>query len=88
MRPWGHPRAEQMFIDDLERRQPKYIFDLVEIEDYTYTFVNYSLRTYPALAAYLRQHYEPETKLDRVYVYRRRAIADTTRPPDHLNPQP
>lgn len=76
----GHPRATELFIADLDQRRPKYIFDLVQIEDYPYPFVNYSLRTYPALAAYLREHYAPETKLDRVFVYRRLAADERPQP--------
>ncbi|RPH95590.1 hypothetical protein EHM69_03840 [candidate division KSB1 bacterium] len=75
-RAFGHPRAQQMFIEDLERREPKYVFDLVQIDNYTFTFFNYSLRTYPELADYLRQNYLPEGEIGRVPVYRRRTPED------------
>lgn len=77
VRPYGHPRAEQMFLEDLERRRPKYVFDLVQIDNYTFTFLNYSLLTYPVLADYLRQNYLPDGTVGRVLVYRRRTPADT-----------
>jgi 4-amino-4-deoxy-L-arabinose transferase-like glycosyltransferase len=75
-RPFGHPLAQRMFIEDIERRKPKYIFDLVPVDDYVFTFVNFSLRNYPDLAAYLRQNYLPEGKIGRVPIYRRRMPED------------
>ncbi|MDD5088033.1 MAG: glycosyltransferase family 39 protein [bacterium] len=77
VRPYGHPQAEAMFVEDLERRQPKYIFDLVKVYDYAFPFVKYSLRTYPMLADYLRQNYLPEGQIGDVFVYRRRTPEDT-----------
>ena len=73
----GHPQAEQMFIADLERRQPKYVFDLWLIDDYTFTFMLYPVSGYTDLAAYLRANYLPEREINRVLVYRRRTAADT-----------
>jgi hypothetical protein len=77
IRSHGHPQAEQMFIADLERRRPKYVFDLWQIEDYTFTFFNYPISSYPELAVYLRTHYLPEGEIGRVLVYRRRTASDT-----------
>jgi hypothetical protein len=73
----GHKDAQKMFVDDLERRKPKYIFDLVQVTDYTFTFWQYSVRTYPQVAEYLRQNYLPEGQIDKVFVYRRRTPEDT-----------
>jgi hypothetical protein len=81
-RAWGHPRAQEMFVADLEQRKPKYIFDLVEIDGYYFTFLHYSLRTYPALAAYLRLNYLPEGRVGGAVVYRRRTASDTWWPSD------
>jgi hypothetical protein len=77
IRPYGHPLAQKMFVDDLERRKPKYIFDLVQITDYTFTFYKYSLRTYPELAEYIRKNYLPEGEIDKALIYRRRTSTDT-----------
>ena len=77
VRSCGHPLAEKMFVEDLERRQPKYIFDLVQVYDYAFPFLKYSLRTYPMLADYLRQNYLPEGQIGDVFVYRRRTPQDT-----------
>jgi 4-amino-4-deoxy-L-arabinose transferase-like glycosyltransferase len=76
VRPFGHPRAQQMFIEDLEKRQPKYIFDLVQIRDYCFTFYNYSLRQYPDLADYVRVHYLPDGEIENAMIYRRRTAED------------
>ena len=76
LRSQGHPQAREMFIADLERRRPKYIFDLWQIDDYTFTFFSYPVSSYPELASYLRTHYLPEGEIGRALVYRRRTAAD------------
>ncbi|MBU0508225.1 glycosyltransferase family 39 protein [bacterium] len=73
----GHIRAEEMFVEDLERRRPKYVFDLVQVYDYTFPFIKYSIRSYPMLADYMRRRYLPEGRIGDVLVYRRRTPADT-----------
>ncbi|HEY3295849.1 MAG TPA: hypothetical protein VGL38_10450 [bacterium] len=73
----GHSMAQRMFIEDLEQRRPKYVFDLVLIDDYPFTFLNYSLRDYPDLASYMRETYLPEGQVGRALVYRRRTAQDT-----------
>lgn len=77
VRPYGHPQAEHMFIEDIERRRPKYIFDLVQTGDYYFPFAMYSIRQYPDLAEYLRLNYLPDGAIGSVPVYRRRAPQDT-----------
>jgi hypothetical protein len=76
VRPFGHPQAQQMFVEDLELRKPKYIFDLVQVREYCFTFYNYSIRQYPDLADYIREHYLPEGQIDNVMIYRRRTAED------------
>lgn len=77
VREHGHPQAELMFLDDVRRNQPKYIFDLVEILDYQFTFYNYSLNLYPQLAGYLKENYLPEGQIDGARIYRKRTPEDT-----------
>jgi hypothetical protein len=74
-----------MFVEDLDRWAPKYIFDLVPIQEYTFTFYNYSLRGYPLLADYVRRNYLPEGELDGVRVYRRRSPEDRWWPVEEPN---
>jgi len=76
----GHAHATQMFTDDLEKRKPKYIFDLVQVKDYPFPFFNYSLRDYPEIADYVRGNYLPEGNIGEVMIYRRRMPGDTWRP--------
>lgn len=77
VRPFGHPQAEAMFVEDLQSRQPKFIFDLVQVYDYTFPFVKYSMRSYPRIAEYVIQNYLPEGQIGDVFVYRRRTPDDT-----------
>jgi 4-amino-4-deoxy-L-arabinose transferase-like glycosyltransferase len=79
----GHPQAQEMFIADLQRRRPKYVFDLWQIDNYTFTFFSYPVSSYPQLASYLRAHYLPDGEMDRVLVYRRRTAADTWWPSEN-----
>ncbi|MBI5058414.1 glycosyltransferase family 39 protein [candidate division KSB1 bacterium] len=72
----GHPLAEEMFVEDLERRTPKYIFDLVQITDYEFTFYHYSLRDYAKLRDYLIRNYAPDQAIGDALVYRRRTPED------------
>ncbi|HEY3295847.1 MAG TPA: glycosyltransferase family 39 protein [bacterium] len=78
----GHPQAKQMFLDDLEKRKPKYIIDLVQVRAYAFPFYNYSLRDYPELASYVRRNYLPEGKIGEALIYRRRTASDTWQPAD------
>lgn len=85
----GHTQAEHLFVSDLERRKPKYVFDLWPIHDYTFTFRHYPVSGYKELATYLRANYLPEGNIDDALVYRRRTAADTWWPSDeksNLNP--
>lgn len=82
VRPYGHPRAQQMFIEDLKKRKPKYIFDLAQITDYAFPFYNYSKDDYPEIAGYLLQNYLPEGNIDQALIYRRRTASDTWFPKD------
>jgi 4-amino-4-deoxy-L-arabinose transferase-like glycosyltransferase len=82
----GHADAQQMFVRDLETRKPKYIFDLVQVTDYEFTFYNYSLRSYPEIAAYVRQNYLPEGTIGNVPIYRRRTPQDTWWPDNDTQP--
>jgi hypothetical protein len=73
----GRPNAQMMFVQDMEQRKPAYIFDLVQVDDYEFSFENFSLRNYPLIADYVRQNYLPEGTVGRVPVYRRRTAQDT-----------
>ncbi len=66
----GHPRAQEMFLDDLMTRRPKYIFDLATIAEGEFPLVQYPLTLYPAVAGFIREHYVPDTTLGGIYVYR------------------
>jgi hypothetical protein len=83
-RDYGHPRAEDFFIEDLEIRQPKYIFDLSEVFYYEASFIQYPIRLYPKLTDYLLTHYLPEGAISEIKIYRRRTPEDTWWP-DQLN---
>lgn len=72
----GHPMAEQIFIEDIENRRPKYIVDLVQIPEYYFPFTHYSLRQYSNLAEYLRLKYLPEFAIGDARIYRRRTTQD------------
>jgi hypothetical protein len=71
-RPYGHPRAEAMFVEDLKQRKPKFVFDLVQITEYEFTFYQYSLHDYPRIRDYLLQNYLPDRAFGDALVYRRR----------------
>jgi len=77
IRPFGHPQAEEMFVEDLKTRQPKFIFDLVQVYDYAFPFIKYSMRSYPQIAEYVIDNYLPEGQIGDVFVYRRRTPDDT-----------
>jgi hypothetical protein len=66
----GHPRAQEMFLDDLASRHPQYIFDLSDISSGEFPFVQYPITQYPPIAAYIRTNYAPDTVLSGVLVYR------------------
>ncbi|MFZ5433502.1 MAG: ArnT family glycosyltransferase [Calditrichota bacterium] len=81
----GHLMAEAMFLEDLQQHRPKYIFDLVQVSNYVFTFQKYSLRTYPQVAEYVTQNYLPEGQIGEVLIYRRRTPEDTWWPsPDDI----
>jgi 4-amino-4-deoxy-L-arabinose transferase-like glycosyltransferase len=87
VRAQSHPQAEQMFIADLERRRPKYVFDLWLIDNYAFTFMHYAVTSYPELAAYLRANYRPDREISMALVYRRLTPADSEQTmPDTLKP--
>jgi 4-amino-4-deoxy-L-arabinose transferase-like glycosyltransferase len=76
-RSFGHPQAEKMFVEDLMAREPKYIFDLVQRQDYIFPFSQFSIRYYFEISEYLRTNYLPEGDIKGIYVYRRRTAEDT-----------
>jgi hypothetical protein len=69
-RAFGHTRAQEMFLEDLLSRRPKYIFDLSDIANTQLPFVQYPLTLYPRIAEYVRTHYTPEARLGEAYIYR------------------
>ncbi len=66
----SHPRATEMFVEDLNSHRPKYIFDLSDITTGEFPFIQYPITLYPAIASFIRAHYEPDTVLGGVLVYR------------------
>ncbi|HEY3295848.1 MAG TPA: glycosyltransferase family 39 protein [bacterium] len=76
----GHPRAVQMFLEDLERNRPKYIFDLTPVKRYTFAFTYYPMSSSPLVADYVLANYVPDSRIGEAEIYRRRTPADTLQP--------
>lgn len=70
-----HPRAEEMFVEDLERNRPPYIIDLSGIADCELTFIQFPILLYPRLADYIRRSYEPDVMFGDIQIYRRQPTA-------------
>ena len=70
-----HPRAEEMFVEDLERNRPPYIIDLSGIADCELTFIQFPILLYPRLADCVRRNYEPDVTIGDIQIYRRRTAA-------------
>ena len=80
-RPRSHPRAEEMFVEDLQIRRPKYIMDIAPIRDYEFPFTQYPLRSYPLIADHVLTYYLPDTMLDGAMIYRLKTADDHDAPP-------
>jgi 4-amino-4-deoxy-L-arabinose transferase-like glycosyltransferase len=66
----GHPQAREMFVDDLERNKPQYIFDLASVQDYEYTFTNLPLEDFPEIDQYIVKHYDEVQPIGWIRVYK------------------
>ena len=77
-RAFGHPRAPELFVEDLKQRHPKYILDIAPIRDYEFPFFQYPMRSYLPIADFVRSNYLPETSVAGALIYRLRTPADST----------
>ncbi len=84
IRPYGHPRAQEMFAADLKARRPKFILDIAPIREYEFPFFQYPLRTYPLIADYVRANYHPEQSVAGALIYRRND-SDEGQAPQHID---
>lgn len=61
--------AEQMLVEDLTASKPKLIFDLTFLVDNPYSFADYPLTNYPALAQFVVANYKPAAQVGSIAIY-------------------